>query len=193
MGPCLILLDHLSCLSRRKTRWTMLVHLLNLTNCILGTSTSMVPLSVNESCLGTTSATNQCSYIALVPLLGPQCKPAIRLKSLMVLQLNVHLDLIRYVTLCLFQICPSRCLHVSGREYLTTRDWKVSSSVAWYPLSCGSRNAYSKHVGCFVSLILLVVGGGPMSCSKSGVCNFSHLIIGWVAPYGNKRSLCEAC
>ena len=44
MGSWLFLVDHLSCLSHRKTRWTMPVHLLGLENYILGTSTFMVPL-----------------------------------------------------------------------------------------------------------------------------------------------------
>ena len=40
MGFFFFLLDHLSCLSHRKTSWTMLVHLLSLENSILGTSSS---------------------------------------------------------------------------------------------------------------------------------------------------------
>ena len=43
-GPLQFLPDHLSCLSKRKTRWTMSGHLLGFKNYILGTSTSMVPL-----------------------------------------------------------------------------------------------------------------------------------------------------
>ena len=39
-----MLSDHLSCLSQRKTRWTMSVHLLGLKNYILGTLTFIVPL-----------------------------------------------------------------------------------------------------------------------------------------------------
>ena len=46
MGPCIFLPDHLSCSSQRKTRWTMLVHLLGFINYILGTLTFMVPLAI---------------------------------------------------------------------------------------------------------------------------------------------------
>ena len=36
MGPCLFLPYHFSCLSHRKTRWTMWMHLLDLKNIYFG-------------------------------------------------------------------------------------------------------------------------------------------------------------
>ena len=44
LGHCVYLAYHLSCLSHRKTCWTILVHLLCLGICALGTSTSLVTL-----------------------------------------------------------------------------------------------------------------------------------------------------
>ena len=45
MGPCLCLLEHLSCLSHCKTRWTILVDNVGLKICLLGTLNSMVTLA----------------------------------------------------------------------------------------------------------------------------------------------------
>ena len=44
VGPCLSQANHLSCLSHRKTRRIWRVHLLCFQNCMLGTSTSLVPM-----------------------------------------------------------------------------------------------------------------------------------------------------
>ena len=50
MGPCLFLLEHLFCLSQRKTRWTMLMDNLDLNICLLETSNFMVTLACCPWC-----------------------------------------------------------------------------------------------------------------------------------------------
>jgi len=50
MGPCLFLLEHLFCLSHRKTYWIMSVDNVGLKICLLGTSNSMVTLSFPPWC-----------------------------------------------------------------------------------------------------------------------------------------------
>jgi hypothetical protein len=71
MDPCLLLLDHLSCLSQRKTRWTMSVHLFCLKIYILGTSTSMVPLPFFSWCKPKLSRDNFNSQSAALQSSGP--------------------------------------------------------------------------------------------------------------------------
>jgi hypothetical protein len=76
MGPCLLLPDHLSCLSQRKTCWTMSEHLsgfkiLYFRNLDLHDPSAILFLGVNRSCPGTTSTANQLPYRALVQLHGP--------------------------------------------------------------------------------------------------------------------------
>ena len=49
-GPLLFLLEHLFCLSHRKTRWTMLVDNVGLKLCLLGTLNSMIILTFSPWC-----------------------------------------------------------------------------------------------------------------------------------------------
>ena len=49
MGPCLLVQEHLFCLSHRKTRWTMSVDNTCLEICLLGTSNSMVTMTFFSS------------------------------------------------------------------------------------------------------------------------------------------------
>ena len=71
MGPCFFLLDHLFCLSHRKTRWTMSVDFVGLKICLVGTSTSMVTLILFPWCkpkgpkTSSTFTSNQRSYRAM--------------------------------------------------------------------------------------------------------------------------------
>ena len=46
MGPCLFLSYHLFCFSHHKTRWTMSVDYAGIKICLLGTSTSMITLTL---------------------------------------------------------------------------------------------------------------------------------------------------
>jgi hypothetical protein len=71
MGPCLLLPGHISCLSQRKTRWTMSVHLLGLKIYILGTSTSMVPLPFFPWCKPKLSQDNFNNQSAALQSPGP--------------------------------------------------------------------------------------------------------------------------
>ena len=57
-------------------------------------------------------------------------------------------------------VCDPRGSNLGG--------WKVSTSVGWCPLPCGPKTSYSKHVGFFVSLALLVLGCGSMCCPNIG-------------------------
>ena len=50
MGPSLFLLEHLFCLSHRKTRWTMSLDNVGLKICPLETSNSMVTLTFSPWC-----------------------------------------------------------------------------------------------------------------------------------------------
>ena len=50
MGPCLFLLEHLFCLSHRKTRWTMSADNVGLKICLLGNSSSPVTLTFSPWC-----------------------------------------------------------------------------------------------------------------------------------------------
>jgi hypothetical protein len=83
MDPCLFLLDHLFCLSHRKTHWTMSVDYVGLQICLLGTSTSMVTLTFFLWCKPKwsrdNSTTNQSSYMALERLHGSWCKQPLRM------------------------------------------------------------------------------------------------------------------
>ena len=78
MGPCLFLQEHLFCLSRRKTPWTMSVDNVGLKICLLGTSNFMAHrhffLGVNQSGARTSSTTNHRFYEGLGQLHGPWCK-----------------------------------------------------------------------------------------------------------------------
>ena len=81
MGPRFFLPYHLSYLSSCKSRWTMLVHLYAFKYVFWGPQPSWSLchffLGVNRSGPGTSSTTNQRSYIALRWLLGPYCKPVL--------------------------------------------------------------------------------------------------------------------
>ena len=79
MGPCLLVPEHLFCLSHRKTRWTMSLDNLCLKIWLLGISNSMVTLTffflrANQSGPETSSTTNHKFYKTLGRLHGPWCK-----------------------------------------------------------------------------------------------------------------------
>ena len=77
-APAFFLLEHLFCLSHRKTRWTMSLDNVGLKICLLGYSDSMVTLTfflgVNRSGPRMSSTTNHKIYRALGQLQGPWCK-----------------------------------------------------------------------------------------------------------------------
>ena len=50
MGPCLLLLEDLFCLSHRKTRWIMSMDNVGLKICLLGTSNFMITLTFIPWC-----------------------------------------------------------------------------------------------------------------------------------------------
>ena len=81
MGPCLFLPEHLFYLSHCKARWTMSVDNVGLQTCLLGTSNSMVTLTiflgVNQTDPRTSSTSNHKFYRAWERLHGPWCKQPI--------------------------------------------------------------------------------------------------------------------
>jgi hypothetical protein len=105
----LFLIEHLFCLSHRKTRWTMLVDDVGLKKVVLSGpwilwSLRHLFLSINWSGPGTRSTTNQGFYKALGRLHGP-CVPV------------PHITSIATVVLLCYNYMAATCLHIVKTDF----------------------------------------------------------------------------